>query len=294
MPSPALTPPLPRGACDCHTHVFLDAREFPFDAARHYPPPPASVGQLVALHEALGIERVVLVQPSVYGADNRATLHALRQLGPQRARGVAVIDDRTPEAELDGMHAAGVRGVRVNLHFSGDDTRAATEALRRTAARVAPRGWHVQVYAPLALLARCADALGTLPATLVLDHHAGAQVTQTPPGVLHELLQPVLALVAGGQAYVKLSAPYRGSSAAGHADLAALTRRFLACNPERLLWGSDWPHPQPGAAPTPTELSPPHDVDNAAVLQRLRAWVGDEAAFKRMLVDNPQRLYDFD
>jgi predicted TIM-barrel fold metal-dependent hydrolase len=291
MPTPALTPPLPRGACDCHTHVFLDAREFPFDPARHYTPPPASVGQLTALHEALGIERVVIVQPSVYGTDNRATLHALRQLGPRRARGVAVIDEHTPEAELDTMHAAGVRGVRVNLHFSDGDTRAATQALRRTAARVAPRGWHVQVYAPLALLARCADALGTLPAPLVLDHHAGAQLTQ---GVPPDELLPLLELVRSGQACVKLSAPYRGSSAPGHADLAALTRRFVACNPERLVWGSDWPHPRPGAAPSPTDVSPPHAVDNAAVLRRLRDWVGDETTFARILVDNPRRLYGFD
>jgi predicted TIM-barrel fold metal-dependent hydrolase len=132
--------------------------------------------------------------------------------------------------------------------------------------------------------------LATLPVPLVFDHYAGAHAGR---GVPPAQLDAVLALVDSGKAHVKLSAPYRCSGTADHADLAELTRRFVRCNPDRLLWGSDWPHPQPGAAPTPTELSPPHDVDNAAVLQRLRGWVDDEAAFTRMLVDNPQRLYDF-
>lgn len=291
MPTPTIVPPLPAGACDCHTHVFLDEREFPFSPTRHYTPPPASVDALTAWHDALGIERVVIVQPSVYALDNRATLQALRELGPRRARGVVVIDEHTPDAVLDEMHTAGVRGVRVNLAFDDErDTAKATAQLRRVTARVAPRGWHVQVWASLSLLARCAGLLGTLPVPLVFDHHAGAHATR---GVPEHELEPVMALVQGGRAYVKLSAPYRCSSAADHADLAALTRRLVQCNPERMLWGSDWPHPQPGAAPKPTELSPPHEVDNAAVLQRLRAWVDDEVTFKRMLVDNPQRLYDF-
>jgi predicted TIM-barrel fold metal-dependent hydrolase len=192
---------------------------------------------------------------------------------------------------LDEMHTAGVRGVRVNLAFDDErDTVKAAAQLRRVTARVAPRRWHVQVWASLSLLARCAELLGTLPVPLVFDHHAGAHATR---GVPEHELEPVMALVQRGRAYVKLSAPYRCSSAADHADLAALTRRFVQCNSERMLWGSDWPHPQPGAAPKPTELSPPHEVDNAAVLQRLRAWVDDEVTFKRMLVDNPQRLYDF-
>jgi predicted TIM-barrel fold metal-dependent hydrolase len=239
MPSLPNTAPLPAGACDCHTHVFLDEREYPFGAGRHYTPPPAGIDALAAWHDALGIQRVVIVQPSVYGLDNRATLQALRELGPQRARGVAVIDESTPDATLDAMHAAGVRGVRVNLAFDDDkDTAKAAAQLRRTAARVAPRGWHVQVWASLSLLARSAELLGTLPVPLVFDHHAGAHATR---GVPQQALEPVLALVRSGKAWVKLSAPYRCSSLEDHADLAGLTRRFVACNPERLLWGSDWP-----------------------------------------------------
>lgn len=293
MPSPQTLTALAPGACDCHTHVFLDEREYPFSPARHYTPPPAGIEALTAWHDALGIQRVVIVQPSVYGPDNRATLQALRELGPQRARGVAVIDETTPDAELDAMHAAGVRGVRVNLAFDDDSEGARAKAatqLRRTAARVAPRGWHLQVWASLSLLSRCAGLLGSLPLPLVFDHYAGAHASR---GVPPQDLEPVLALVRSGQAWVKLSAPYRCSSAPDHADLAALARRFVDCNPERLLWGSDWPHPQPGAAPKVTDVSPPHAVDNALVLHRLREWVGDEAVFHRILVDNPQRLYDF-
>ncbi|MFT3821165.1 MAG: amidohydrolase family protein [Rubrivivax sp.] len=283
---------LPAGACDCHTHVFLDPREVPFDAARHYTPPPASVEALAALHDRLGIERVVVVQPSVYGLDHRATLHALRALGPARARGVAVIDAATPDAALDALADAGVTGVRVNLIFGGDDAVAQARAeLRRAAERVAPRGWHLQVFARLPLLAACADTLQALPVPVVLDHHAGAHAGG---GTRQDGLAAVLGLVEGGRAYVKLSAPYRGSDDPAYADLQPLTRLFVQANPDRLLWGSDWPHPRPGAAPRATDVSAPYAVDVAAVLRSLQQWVDDPAVLRKLLADNPRRLYGFD
>lgn len=286
------TPPptLPAGACDCHTHVFLAPAAYPLWAARRYTPPVASVDALAALHDALGIDRVVVVQPSVYGPDNAATLHALRVLGPARARGVAVIDAGTPDAELHAMHASGVRGVRVNLEIDhASDVRQATAELQRTAERVAPLGWHVQVYASLPLLAACASVLAALPVPVVLDHYACAQgrLGAQQPG-----LDAVLALVDSGQAWVKLSAPYRLAHAAPYADLAPLAQRFVRTRPDRMLWGSDWPHPQPGTRDDPHAISPPFDIDTGAVLAALRTWVGD-AAFQRMLVDNPARLYGF-
>ena len=274
-------PSLPAGACDCHTHVFLDPRDYPWSPARRYTPPPATIEALAAWHDARGIARVVVVQPSVYGADNEATLLALRVLGPAHARGVVVLDAATTEAALAAMHDQGVRGVRVNLEIDrASDAADATRQLRETAARVAPLGWHVQIYANLRLLAACQSVLRTLPVPVVLDHYAGAHAGGGPaqPG-----LREVLALVAEGRAYVKLSAPYRLSVAKGYADMASIARAFIAAGPERLLWGSDWPHPQPGTRPHPHDISPPS----------LRAWVPDGQTFDRILADNPARLYGF-
>ena len=282
---------LPAGACDCHTHVFLDPRTYPWSPARRYTPPPASIEALAAWHDALGLARVVVVQPSVYAADNAATLQALRVLGPARARGVAVLDAATTEGDLEAMHALGVRGVRVNLEIDhASDAVAATTQLRETTARVAPLGWHVQVYANLPLLAACQSVLRALPVPVVLDHYAGAHAQGGPaqPG-----LREVLALVAEGRAWVKLSAPYRLSAAVGYADMAPIARAFIAAGPDCMLWGSDWPHPQPGTRPDPHDINPPFAVDSAQVLAGLRSWAPDARTFDRILADNPARLYGF-
>ncbi|SCK19312.1 Predicted metal-dependent hydrolase, TIM-barrel fold [Variovorax sp. HW608] len=283
---------LPRGACDCHTHVFLDEREFPYWTPRRYTPPPASIEALVAFHDALGVERVVIVQPSVYGPDNSATLKALRVLGLERARGVAVIDDATSDATLRELSDAGVRGVRVNLEVDGErDPDRASAWLRSVVERVGPLGWHIQLFASLPLLGACSPLLGALSVPLVFDHYAGAHARL---GAQQQGLPEVLALVECGKAYVKLSAPYRCSDAPGYTDLDALTRLFVERNPQRLLWGSDWPHPQPGVRATPEEVCPPFDVDTQSVLRNFTGWVGDAATLRMILVDNPARLYGFD
>ncbi|CAN5266313.1 amidohydrolase family protein [soil metagenome] len=285
-------PQLPPGSCDCHTHVFLNARDYPLAASRRYTPPPASIDQLAALHDALGIQRVVIVQPSVYALDNAATLQALRVLGPQRARGVAVIDDATSDAALDAMHAAGVRGVRVNLEIDAEhDAGKATAWMRSVADRIGPRGWHMQVFANLPLLGACSTMLGTLGLPLVFDHYAGAQARL---GLQQEGLAEVLRLVEDGKAYVKLSALYRCSDQPDHADMEALTRLFIGCNAERMLWGSDWPHPRPGVRPRPEDVCPPYDVDLAAAIDALQRWASDDVTVRKIFVANPQRLYGFD
>ncbi|VTU15078.1 putative metal-dependent hydrolase of the TIM-barrel fold protein [Variovorax sp. SRS16] len=291
MTGSTTNPTLPPGACDCHTHVFLDEHEFPLSPSRRYTPPPASIDALSRLHAGLGIERVVIVQPSVYGLDNAATLHALRVLGKGRARGVAVIDAEVPEATLDEMTAAGVRGVRVNLEIDREsDSARSAEQMRRIAARVAPRGWHVQIYASMPLIAACSAVIRELPVPVVLDHYAGAHASR---GMDQEGIGAVLDLVAAGKAYVKLSAPYRCSARADHADLESLARRFIQAHPDRMLWGSDWPHPQPGAKPLATDVCPPFVVDTGHALRQLRRWSPDETTLHRILVDNPERLYGF-
>ena len=285
---------IPVGACDCHTHVFLDAKRFPFAPQRKYTPPEATDGQLFGLLEQLQVERVVIVQPSVYGTDNAATLRGIAVLGQERARGVAVIDERTTGAELDRLATAGVRGVRVNLELSGEaDPKRSADILRRTSEQLAGRGWHIQIYSHLSLIAALADAIAMLPVPVVLDHFAGVHASK---GLHQSGLRTVLDLAATGRIYVKLSAAYRCSTEAPrYADLQPIAEAFIAANPERMVWGSDWPHPDPGfgTGRRPTDLSPALPVDDLRVLSLLREWAGDAATHQKILVDNPARLYDF-
>src|SRR6195952_5002136 len=137
---------VPGGACDCHTHIHGDPDKFPFFAGRVYTPELASPEEMAALHKALGIQRVVIVTPSVYGTDNSATLFGIKARGPD-ARGVAVIDDKTTASDLDAMHAAGVRGIRVNLATAGtNDPSIARQRVQSAIDRIKARGWHLQIY----------------------------------------------------------------------------------------------------------------------------------------------------
>jgi predicted TIM-barrel fold metal-dependent hydrolase len=284
---------VPPDACDCHTHVFGPAGRFPLAGGRLYTPGDARVEDLLAHQGALGLDRVVVVQPSPYGADNACTLDALHRLGPARARGVAVIDDAATEADLAAMDAAGIRGARVNLETHGvSDPREAGAALAATARRIAPLGWHVQTYASLGLLAALHDVLMDLPVPLVVDHFGRPRAALGPsqPG-----FAALLALVGSGKACVKLSAPHRTSDAPGYTDAAPIVRAFLDANPDRLLWGSDWPHPgvPPGTMRDPDRIEPFRAEDDGAALNRLAHWVGDAALLQRILVGNPARLYGF-
>jgi predicted TIM-barrel fold metal-dependent hydrolase len=284
---------VPPGACDCHTHVFGDPARFPFDPARVYTPGPAPEAALLAHQAALRLDRVVIVQPSPYGADNACTVAALRALGPGRARGVAVIGAATTEAELWAMHEAGMRGARVNLETVGEaDPARALEAMHETARRVAPLGWHVQVYARLSLIAALRDALMDFPVPLVVDHYGRCRAALGPdqPG-----FQELLSLLRAGRAHVKLSAPHRISDLPDQADVAPMVQALVAANPEGLVWGSDWPHPgaAPGVTRRPEVIEPFNPVDDGAALTRLAGWVGEAAVLRRILVDNPARLYGF-
>src|SRR5580693_2318276 len=166
---------VPAGACDCHTHIFGDPDKFPFAAGRVYTPEPASPAEMAALHKSLHIQRVVIVTPSVYGTDNAATLYGIKARGAD-ARGVAVIDDKTPESELDAMNAAGVRGIRINLATGGiTDPAVARQRLQAAIDRAKGHNWHVQIYSNLPVIAALKSDLGQSPVPLVLDHFAGAQ-----------------------------------------------------------------------------------------------------------------------
>ncbi|MFI4948096.1 MAG: ROK family protein, partial [Alphaproteobacteria bacterium] len=292
QPKTAVAFAVPEGACDCHVHVFGTAAEFPFAAKRGYTPPPASAAELLALQQALHLSRVVIVQPSVYGSDNSCTLDGMRQLG-SRARGVAVIDEATPTAALDRMHAAGIRGVRVNLATAGEsDPSQARRNLAAAVSRVAPFGWHVQVYTELSVIAALKDEVPGLGVAIVFDHFGGAQAAG---GVDQAGFAALVALVGAGHAYVKVSAAYRSSEKTpAYDDVAPLARALIAANPERILWGTDWPHPhaaRPGAALD--RITPAYDIDDGLALNQLRRWAPGAAIRRKILVENPARLYDF-
>ena len=280
---------VPAGACDCHVHVFGPAARYPFDPGRAYTPGDASVEELLALHDVLGLERVVIVHPSPYGTDNRCTVDASRRLG-ERARAVAVVDPGLGTEELREMHAAGVRGVRVNLETAGQHDPAAAGALLEAAAhQVAPLGWHVQTYTNMAVIGALHEALMRLPVPLVVDHFGRARAEA---GTGQAGFPELLALVRAGRAYVKISAPHRISDRPDCADAGPLARALFEANPERVVWGSDWPHPG-GARRDIAAIEPFNPIDDGAALNRLAEWFPDAEARRLILVENPARLYGF-
>jgi predicted TIM-barrel fold metal-dependent hydrolase len=277
------------GACDCHTHVVGDASLFPMVQERFYTPGPAPHEALAAHLRRNGLQRTVIVQPSFYGTDNRCMIESLRRLQGQ-ARGVAVVDDGVDDDELERLHAQGVRGLRVNIASAGvDDMQALAEPLQRWAERL-PARWHLQIYAAHGTIARLAPLLDDLPVPVVLDHFA--MVPATTPDDDPDL-RSILALVASGNAYVKLSAPYRVADAAAVASAARLTQAFLRAHPERVLWGSDWPHTNREPGKAALEVSRYRDVPPDALRESIDAWLPDAAIRQRVLVDNPACLYDF-
>jgi predicted TIM-barrel fold metal-dependent hydrolase len=280
---------VPRNACDSHTHVFGPDNKFPFSPKRLYTPGPASMEDLEALHRTLHVDRVVVVHPSPYGADNSCTVDAVRKLG-HRARGIAVIDDTINDRALANMHASGIRGVRVNLESYGEsDPTVAARHLQQAAQRVTHFGWHVQTYTNLGILEALYETILALPTRLVVDHFGRPQAARgtTQPG-----LEQFLALLRSGRVYVKISAAYRISQEPDYADAALIARAMIDANPERVVWGTDWPHP--GAAKRdPAVIEPFRPEDDGAALNRLAGWTKTRTELQKILVDNPARLYQF-
>jgi predicted TIM-barrel fold metal-dependent hydrolase len=284
---------VPANACDCHTHIHGDTKEFPMFAGRVYTPEPAMPEEMAQLHKALGMKRVVIVTPSIYGTDNSATLWGMKARGAD-ARAVAVIDDKTPEGELDAMGRAGVRGIRLNLTTGGgNDPAAGRQRLERAAERIKARGWHVQMYTNLAVISAIKDAVLASPVPVVFDHFGGAQAAL---GLEQPGFSDLLQLVKSGKAYVKISGAYRASQKApDYVDAAPLARALIAANPERILWGTDWPHPNsaPTAGYGALDVRPFTDIDDGRLLNQLPGWAPEASLRKTILVDNPARLYGF-
>ncbi len=285
---------VPAGATDCHVHVFGPGNRFPWSPTRVYTPGDASVVSLLAHQEALGLARVVIVHPSPYGTDNACSIDALERLG-NRVRGVAVIDPAAiTDAELLAFNAGGMRGVRANLQTAGVfDPDACWDTLRQLRDRISPIGWHLQTFTNLAVIEALHGKLEALGVMLVVDHFGGAKAAL---GVKQPGFAALLSLAAKGQAYVKLSGAYRVSEQHDAADVAPLAHALIEANPDRMLWGSDWPHPggsrHEGKALDTIE--PFHEIDDGAALNRLHRWTGGDATLlRRILVDNPARLYGY-
>jgi predicted TIM-barrel fold metal-dependent hydrolase len=284
---------VPAHACDCHTHIHGDVGTFPFFVGRVYTPGPASPEEMAALHKALQIVRVVIVTPSVYGTDNSSSLFGMKARGAT-ARGVAVIDDKTTEAELDAMHADGFRGIRINLATDGvNDPNVGRDRFTAAVERMKARGWHVQLYTTLPMITAIRDLVLASPVPAVFDHFGGLEASL---GLEQPGFADLIALVKSGKAYVKISGAYRSSKLApDYQDMVPYARALIAANADRIVWGTDWPHPDSSHVEgrKATDIAPFHPIDDGRLLNQLSVWAPDADVRKKILVDNPARFYGF-
>ena len=293
--SVAHTPPdfkVPKSACDCHVHVIGPKDPFPMAPERLYTPDHAPVEELARHLKVLHLDRVVIVTPSPYGTDNRSTLYAIQRLG-KRARGIAVVPENVKHAELEELHRQGMRGVRLNVETGGtNDAKVLIGMLNKAAEAVAPLKWHVQIYTNLAMIDALRDVIPTLPVPLVFDHFGRLEARK---GLQQPGLSVLLDLMKSGKVYVKLSAPYRISDVEGYVDGKTYAEAMVSANPDRVLWGSDWPHtiPAPGQKRTRVGIERFRHEDDGLALNRIAHWVPQPEQRKKLLADNPGRLYFF-
>lgn len=267
---------VPPGACDAHAHVVSADAGYPMVDSRSYTPPPAPEDKYLAMLAANGMSRGVLVQISVYGTDNRVMLDSLRR-HPDRLRGVAVVSDDISDRELQAMHDAGVRGVRFNVLFGGG---VSLDIMERLAARIAGMGWHMQFLLDARDLPALLPRMRRLPVPGVIDHMGHMPVKE---GVSHPGFQALLELLRHHGWWSKLSGAYRISDDfPDYRDVVPWARALVDAAPDRLVWGSDWPH-----------VAIPRMPDTGVLRDQFAQWVPDAAMRKRILVDNPARLYDF-
>ena len=268
---------VPSGACDCHAHVLGPPEKYPYVAERSYTPPAATLESYQALHRVLGIDRAVIVQPSVHGTDNRVTLDGIARYGPN-ARGVAVINADVPDHELKALDAGGIRGVRLNLLFGGGVGLSALETLSE---RIADMGWHVQLLLDARDLVELAPRLRRLPVAVVIDHMGHMNVAH---GIDHPGFRTLLELVQDGICWIKLSGNYRiSASGPPYKDVVPFARALIEARPRHMIWGSDWPHPA-------LQSFMPNDGD---LLDALDDYAPEADLKQSILVDNPARLYGF-
>jgi predicted TIM-barrel fold metal-dependent hydrolase len=266
----------PAGACDCHHHIY--------DAVRFPAPQPAGlvadarVEEFRMLQKRIGTSRNVVVTPRPYVTDNRVTLDAIAKLGGN-ARGVAVIRPTVTDAELKMLADGGIRGIRFSL--GGPDAVTFIDMVEPLAKRVNALGWHVQINMPAEQIVAAADLWNRLPCAIVFDHMGHVP---EPAGVSHPVFNVVRRLVDKGRTWVKLSVTYDNTKDGppGYADITKVAQAYVKAAPERMVWGSNWPHP-----------NEPKKLDDAAVFDLMSQWAPDQATRNRILVDNPAELYGF-
>ena len=280
---------MPAGAIDVHNHIVGPMAKYPMAPTRSYTPPEASVTQLRGLRAELEVARNVIVQPSFYGFDNSCLVDALDQLGTS-ARGIAVVPTTVSDDELKRLASKGVTGVRLNFATAGiRDPKALSDTINALAPRFVPLGWHIQINTELPMIASIAQTVGTIKVPVVFDHIGEAQaasgVNQTGFGALVEL-------VKARNTYVKLSAPYNLSKLPDWSDVTPLAKALIAAGPDRMLWGTNWPHPGNGRGDI-GQITPYQKVDNPKLLIAFAQWCPDAQMRKTILVDTPARLYRF-
>jgi 2-pyrone-4,6-dicarboxylate lactonase len=271
--------PVPAGACDSHVHVFGPGSRYPCVDTPHYTLPDGDLRQLQHMAQALNLQRLVVVQPSYYGTDNSCMMDALAAAGA-RARGVAMVNERISDAELEAMHVRGVRALRLDLFLrSGLPTSELIAYIERSVRRIEALGWHVQFYTPGWVIRDLLPFLAELQADFVVDH-MGYMLESD--GLTRLDFDRLLKVIALGRGWIKFSAPYRLARDGNFARLQPLARAVMDAAPTRVIWGSDWPHiPESGR-------------DTGELLNLLAAWVPDSEALAGVLVNNPVRLFGFD
>lgn len=273
---------IPEGAIDCHAHIFGPPDVYPFSPDRGYTPPGASLDAYLDLHKALGgIDRAVLTQPSVYGVDNSCMLDAVKKMNG-KFRAVIAVDASVTDKELQQFHAAGARGVRVNLVDKGGNPFKDARTLQNFTHRIKDMGWHLEVLLKVHEFENLYETM-TKMAVDVSFGHLGYMKTDHP--TTHKGYQALLNLLREGNCWVKLTGAYRitTSPSTPYDDVKPYAKALIAANEDRIVWGSDWPHPVfTGNMP-----------NDGALMNMLAEWAPDRVSRRKILVDNPELLYGF-
>ena len=268
---------LPPGSTDAHCHVFGPAAKFPYAPNRRYTPEDAPKEMLAALHAHLGVERTVIVQASCHGSDNRAMLDAIAD-DPKRLRGVCIVDSTFGDAEYKALHDGGVRGARFNFvkHLGGTPDMALFE---KTVARIKDMGWHIVLHMDAPSIIPLSEMIRALPLPFIIDHMGrvpGKDGVDQPP------LKALLELAKLDNCWIKVCGAER-ISLPPYKEAVPIAQAIIAAAPDRVLWGTDFPHP-----------NPTHEADEADLVDLIPQFTADVAQQRKLLVDNPARLYGFD
>jgi len=287
LPSTPVKFDVPRGATDIHRHVVGDERQYKYIPTSGYRLEPATIEDMAALERALHIDRVVLIALTGYGNNNSCLLDGLKKLG-SRGRGMPIIDEKTTDRDMEMMHRAGCRGIRLQIGQGVDEAR---NRLKWAGQRLKPYGWHINTGGLLTRLDALQDDIAASPVPIVFDHFLGATAKL---GINQPGFATLLKLLKEGHVYIKASATHRISrEGPDYPDVAPIAQALIVANPQRVLWGTDWPHVGSVSGYTNKEVSPYLAIDDGRVLNQLPVWAPDPTVRKMILVDNPARICQF-